>query len=228
MLNCAIIDDEKSVHKIIKDIVKKDSLPLTISESAYDGIEGKNIIKNNKFDIIFIDIQMPYLDGFDLISKYPENNYIIVTAFDYFDYAQKALRLGVKDILLKPIDRNQLAEAISRGIGFKLTNNEIIDEVLLYIHRNYSQEIMVSDIAKKYFMNSSNFSRLFKNSVGISMVDYIRKLRIARAKDLLDSSYKSIAEISLEVGYKSENLFYKDFKRIENITPSKYREKGIW
>lgn len=227
MLNCAIIDDEKSVHKIIKDIVKKDSLPLTISESGYDGVEGKNIIKNNKFDIIFIDIQMPYLDGFDLISKYPENNYIIVTAFDYFDYAQKALRLGVKDILLKPIDRNQLAEAISRAIGFTLTHNEIIDKVLLYIHRNYSQEIMVSDIAKKYFMNSSNFSRLFKNSVGISMVDYIRKLRIARAKDLLDSSYKSISEISIEVGYKSENLFYKDFKRIESITPSKYRDKGI-
>ncbi|WP_055077959.1 response regulator transcription factor [Lagierella massiliensis] len=227
MLRCAIIDDEKSVHKIINNIIEKDGLPLIISNSAYDGIEGKSLIKKNNFDIIFIDIQMPYLDGFDLISKYPNNNYIVVTAFDYFDYAQKALRLGVKDILLKPIDREQLAEAVNRAIGFKLTKNKVIDEVLLYIHSNYSREISVGDLAEQNYMNSSNFSRLFKNCVGVSIIDYLRKIRINKAKDLLDSSYKSISEIALEVGYKSENLFYKDFKRIENITPSKYREKGI-
>lgn len=227
MLRCAIIDDEKSVHKIINNIIEKDGLPLVISNSAYDGIEGKSLIQKNNFDIIFIDIQMPYLDGFDLISKYPNNNYIVVTAFDYFDYAQRALRLGVKDILLKPIDREQLAEAVNRAIGFKLTKNKVIDEVLLYIHSNFSKEITVSDLAEQNYMNSSNFSRLFKNSVGISIIDYLRKIRINKAKDLLESSYKSISEIALEVGYKSENLFYKDFKRIENITPSKYREKGI-
>lgn len=227
MLRCAIIDDEKSVHKIINNIIEKDGLPLVISNSAYDGIEGKSLIQKNNFDIIFIDIQMPYLDGFDLISKYPNNNYIVVTAFDYFDYAQRALRLGVKDILLKPIDREQLAEAVNRAIGFKLTKNKVIDEVLLYIHSNYSKEISVGDLAEQNYMNSSNFSRLFKNSVGISIIDYLKKIRINKAKDLLESSYKSISEIALEVGYKSENLFYKDFKRIENITPSKYREKGI-
>lgn len=227
MLRCAIIDDEKSVHKIINNIIEKDGLPLVISNSAYDGIEGKSLIQKNNFDIIFIDIQMPYLDGFDLISKYPNNNYIVVTAFDYFDYAQRALRLGVKDILLKPIDREQLAEAVNRAIGFKLTKTKVIDEVLLYIHSNFSKEITVSDLAEQNYMNSSNFSRLFKNSVGISIIDYLRKIRINKAKDLLESSYKSISEIALEVGYKSENLFYKDFKRIENITPSKYREKGI-
>ena len=227
MLRCAIIDDEKSVHKIINNIIEKDGLPLVISNSAYDGIEGKSLIQKNNFDIIFIDIQMPYLDGFDLISKYPNNNYIVVTAFDYFDYAQRALRLGVKDILLKPIDREQLAEAVNRAIGFKLTKNKVIDEVLLYIHSNFSKEITVSDLAEQNYMNSSNFSRLFKNSVGISIIDYLRKIRINKAKDLLESSYKSISEIALEVGYKSENLFYKDFKRIENITPSKYREKGM-
>lgn len=227
MLRCAIIDDEKSVHKIINNIIEKDGLPLVISNSAYDGIEGKSLIQKNNFDIIFIDIQMPYLDGFDLISKYPNNNYIVVTAFDYFDYAQRALRLGVKDILLKPIDREQLAEAVNRAIGFKLTKNKVIDEVLLYIHSNFSKEISVGDLAEQNYMNSSNFSRLFKNSVGVSIIDYLRKIRINKAKDLLDSSYKSISEIALEVGYKSENLFYKDFKRIENITPSKYREKGI-
>lgn len=227
MLRCAIIDDEKSVHKIINNIIEKDGLPLVISNSAYDGIEGKSLIQKNNFDIIFIDIQMPYLDGFDLISKYPNNNYIVVTAFDYFDYAQRALRLGVKDILLKPIDREQLAEAVNRAIGFKLTKNKVIDEVLLYIHSNFSKEITVSDLAEQNYMNSSNFSRLFKNCVGVSIIDYLRKIRINKAKDLLDSSYKSISEIALEVGYKSENLFYKDFKRIENITPSKYREKGM-
>lgn len=227
MLRCAIIDDEKSVHKIINNIIEKDGLPLVISNSAYDGIEGKSLIQKNNFDIIFIDIQMPYLDGFDIISKYPNNNYIVVTAFDYFDYAQRALRLGVKDILLKPIDREQLAEAVNRAIGFKLTKNKVIDEVLLYIHSNFSKEITVSDLAEQNYMNSSNFSRLFKNCVGVSIIDYLRKIRINKAKDLLDSSYKSISEIALEVGYKSENLFYKDFKRIENITPSKYREKGM-
>lgn len=227
MLRCAIIDDEKSVHKIINNIIEKDGLPLVISNSAYDGIEGKSLIQKNNFDIIFIDIQMPYLDGFDLISKYPNNNYIVVTAFDYFDYAQRALRLGVKDILLKPIDREQLAEAVNRAIGFKLTKNKVIDEVLLYIHSNFSKEITVSDLAEQNYMNSSNFSRLFKNCVGVSIIDYLRKIRINKAKDLLESSYKSISEIALEVGYKSENLFYKDFKRIENITPSKYREKDM-
>lgn len=226
MLKCAIIDDEKSVHTIIEKIIEKDGIPITVVASAFDGKEGDRLIRIHTFDLVFIDIQMPLLDGFHLIEKYPNNNYIVVTAFDYFDYAQKALRLGVKDILLKPIDREQLAQAVSRAVGFRITKNRVIDEVLINIHKNYAHEIMVGEIAKQHYMTTSNFSRLFKECVGHSLIDYLREIRVKKAKSLLISSHQSISEISCAVGYKSENLFYRDFKRVTGNTPSNYRKVG--
>lgn len=223
MIRAVIVDDETAVFKIIEYFIVKESLPIKIVATATDGEEGLRIIQNNKPDLVFIDIQMPKLNGFEVIRKYKDTNYIIITAFDFFEYAQKAIRIGAKDIILKPIEYNQIIQSIERILNYKFTNNPIINEILEYIHRNYYEDITLKDLSKEYFMESSNLARLFKNNVGVSLINYLHKVRINKAKELLEDKEMEIKDISTSVGYNNINNFYKKFKELTNMTPIEYR-----
>lgn len=80
--------------------------------TAADGREALGLIQQKKTDLAFLDIQMPIMDGFEVIQKIQGIKVIIITAFDSFEYAQKALRMGASDIISKPIDHDQLRETI--------------------------------------------------------------------------------------------------------------------
>ena len=107
MIKAVIIDDEPAVATIIRHFIKEESLPIEIAGTAENGVLGVSLIKKEEPEIVFLDIQMPMMNGFEVIRECPASNYIIVTAFEQFDYAQEALRLGAKDILLKPVDSHK-------------------------------------------------------------------------------------------------------------------------
>ena len=78
--------------------------PLEIVGHAYDGLQAADLIKKEKPDLVFMDVRMPFMDGFEVIEQMEGCKVIIITAYDSFSYAQRALRLGASDILAKPID----------------------------------------------------------------------------------------------------------------------------
>lgn len=100
MIKTIIVDDEPMVAEIIRYFVKKGDLPLDIVGTADNGIIAEELIRKYQPDLVFLDIQMPMKNGFEVMRDQPDTKYIIVTAFDTFDYAQRALRLGAMDILL--------------------------------------------------------------------------------------------------------------------------------
>ena len=72
-------------------------------------------------------------------------------------------------------------------------------------------------------MESSNLARLFKNNVDISLINYLHKVRINKAKDLLENKEIGIKDISTQVGYNNINNFYKKFKEYTSMTPIEYK-----
>ncbi len=82
---------------------------------------------------------MPFMDGFEVIEKAGDCKVIIITAYDSFSYAQKALRLGACDILAKPIDFEQLKTAVERAIGHQYTADPRMNEVISYIYAHYME-----------------------------------------------------------------------------------------
>lgn len=223
MIKAIIVDDEYPIVTIIKFFIEKDHLPIEIVGHATNGAEAISLIEKERPLIVFIDVKMPILDGFEVMKRLPGWNYIIITAYDYFEYAQQGLRLGAKDILLKPIEYPQFLAAIARTIGWQFTGSEIVNELLELIHAEYTSSINLSRLASEVHSTPDYISRVFKKHMQISINAYVHQLRINKAASLLGNNTYSIQEICEMVGYESMNNFYKYFKQYKGATPASYR-----
>ena len=223
MIRAIIADDEPAVAVLIRHFINQEKLPIEIIGEAVNGRQAVKLIDNECPDLIFLDIQMPVHNGLEVMCLKPGFKYIIITAYESFHYAQQALRLGASDILLKPIDNEQLVEAISRAIGYSFTRNTLVNQVLGHIHTNFTEHIDLGGLASSLGVTSSHMVRTFKKHMNHSIVTYINQMRINRAKILLKKKSFTIQDIALEVGYESVNNFYRCFKKYTDMTPMVFR-----
>ncbi len=100
----------------------------------------------------------------------------------------------------------------------------LVIQAMDYVHKNYSEAIRVSDIADQTGCNPDYLSRVFKESVGYGLSEYIMRVRIDHARHLLHVPRYSISEIGFLVGFQEHSHFGKVFKRFVGETPSRYRE----
>jgi len=115
-----IIDDNKSTVQSLEKSVNWTALGIEVMGTAYDGIHGRDLILKTHPDIIITDIRMPGLDGLSMIEQIhkdtSDSRIIIITGYDEFQYASRAIKLSVFDYILKPINNEELLGAVSRGI----------------------------------------------------------------------------------------------------------------
>ena len=116
-MNCIIVDDDKLSCKLLEEFVNKSST-LNLLGIYSDSVSARNeLSKRHDIDLIFLDIQMPEMDGFDLLGSldYPPNIIIVSSAEDY---ALKAFDFNVVDYLLKPISYGRFCKAIDKTIRY--------------------------------------------------------------------------------------------------------------
>lgn len=101
---------------------------------------------------------------------------------------------------------------------------EEIEEIIRYIEHNYDKSITLDTLARHSNYSKRHFTRLFREVSGLSPMDYLNKVRIKNASDLLVRSDMSIIEISRLCGFEDNNLFSRRFKAFFNLTPSQYRK----
>lgn len=92
------------------------------------------------------------------------------------------------------------------------------------IHYNYNNNLTISELAKKVFLEPAYFSRLFKQTTSYSPKEYINKIRLEKAKELLTTTSHSIKNIANTVGYKDSLYFSRLFTKRENCSPTEYRK----
>lgn len=226
MIRAVICDDETGALKIITYCIENMGLPIEIAGTASNGKEAVELIAREEPNLVFLDIEMPDLNGFEVIERLNMKNckVIIITAFSTFDYAQKALRLGVNDIIAKPIDMESLKQAVQRVIGWKFTENGTLNKALLYIHLHYMEKFELELLAQEACCTPSHLAHLFRNILGTSATAYLHKVRIGEAEKLLKNG-ADIKEVAYEVGYSSMNNFYKYFKQYTGETPAEAKKR---
>jgi two-component system response regulator YesN len=120
MYKLFIVEDELLIRQNIKNIIESIQGPYAIAGEAADGEMALSLIQENMPDILITDLKMPFLDGFGLIkhikTTMPSLKIIIISGYDEFESAQKAISLGVDMYLLKPVRRAELEEAISKAV----------------------------------------------------------------------------------------------------------------
>ena len=117
MWSILIIDDEKNVREGLSHFVQSID-GFSVCGTSSDGAEALNMCVRRQPDIIITDINMPHVDGLTFIARLKERSgdtpIIVISGYDYFFYVQQALRLGVQDYLLKPVNRKELEQRLKR------------------------------------------------------------------------------------------------------------------
>lgn len=156
-----IVDDEPLARERIRDLLKKEPRFEVIGESG-NGLDAITQIQTHAPDLVFLDVQMPELDGFGVIETLGADNIphiIFVTAYD--QYALKAFEVHALDYLLKPFDRNRFREALSRAIDhielrrngdFNYRLRELLQEVK--VENKYVDRLIIKSEGRIFFIKT--------------------------------------------------------------------------
>jgi len=133
MINCILIDDEAKALKMLTKKLYKNFPELNILATYQDPAKGVEGIRDLKPDLVFLDIAMPNLSGFDVLSQFDEPDFEVIFVTAYDSYAIQAIRHAAIGYIVKPIDDETLAEAIEKAkknIALKVArkhNKDLID-----------------------------------------------------------------------------------------------------
>lgn len=238
MRKILLIDDEPPVHLAIRALIDWPAFHAQEPYSAYNGQEGLRFMERFRPDITFVDMNMPLMGGVDFLTiasrNHPYCQYIVVSGYDKFPYAQAAIRANVVDYLLKPIAQNELERALKKAI-LRLPEGElrpedcnpaqVISAVKDYIDRHYMEDIKIDELADRFYFSKEYLTKLFRNQYGSPIYEYVLQVRMNHAKEYLRDPQISIHEISERMGYSNANYFGKAFKRRYGMTPSEFRDQ---
>lgn len=117
-LSVMIVDDEQWIARLVEALIHWDELEMSLQGTFYDGMEAFQHIISEKPDIVISDIKMPMMDGLEMISKVRQEGmgtkFILLSGYSDFEYAQAALKYGVVDYLLKPVNEKELNDILMK------------------------------------------------------------------------------------------------------------------
>jgi len=224
MMKILLAEDEKYDREIVKHIIYENfSDELQIFE-AKNGREAIELSESIRPDIVIMDIKMPGIDGIqalkEISASLPNLYSIILTAYDYFDFAKEAVKINVKEYLLKPFAKEEIIEKVSIGIQFvkkeqNKRRSEIEDKEKIYtllpVLENQLSDLIINDklIGVDYGMYLRCLNMNFINS-------YAMVISIKDKYDYTDISRNEKDQIKIRIGDYIKEYINRKYKCIGN------------
>ncbi|WGD36116.1 LytTR family DNA-binding domain-containing protein [Olleya sp. YS] len=167
MLKAVIVDDELKAIQGLKWELSNFSDDVLVIDTFSDPELALKYLETNPTDCLFLDIQMPRMDGFQFLEKLNSKDIAVVITTAYDEYAIKALKNEAIDYLLKPIDSDDLAESIKKIKRFKkrhIDSDKIEDILINFTANNNKKKITINTDGKLLFLNIEDI--LFVESDG--------------------------------------------------------------
>lgn len=256
MYKVLLAEDEDIIRKGLMFTADWGAWNCLVAEEASDGEEGVEKIRQIKPDIVVADIRMPVKSGLKMLEEtIGEYGYeaIILSGYSDFEYARQALRLGVTEYLLKPVDFQQLSAALetvknkldskNKERGYiKEMEQEIRrqhifqdefsgresgghgDRIIRYVEEHFAERITLTDLSEKYELSCTYLNAKFKAETGYTFLDFLNRYRISQAVKLLKKQEYRIYEIAEMVGFSDYKYFIKVFKKYAGCSPNKFLE----
>src|SRR4051795_9182411 len=114
MIKAIIVDDEPYCCEVLDTLINRYCPQVKVCAICYSGREALKEIREQKPQLLFLDIEMPQMNGFELLQKIPHPDFDLIFTTSYDQYAIKAIRFSALDYLLKPIDRDELQAAVGK------------------------------------------------------------------------------------------------------------------
>ena len=245
MYRVILVDDERLIIQGLTRVLPWEKLGCEVADAAYDGASGLEKIREIRPDIVLTDIRMPNMDGLTMLaaihSEFPEIQMSVLTAYRDFDYAQKALHLGVSRFLLKPSRMDELEEAFRFMVSrlkaregreeekteentVAAAGNHLVQAALSYMKEHCLEpHLALTDVAAHVYVSQWHLSKLLNRETGQSFFELLGGMRIEQAKRMLRDPALRIHQVAEATGYADVAHFSKNFKKYTGQTPGEYR-----
>ncbi|SHJ91878.1 two-component system, response regulator YesN [Clostridium amylolyticum] len=257
MFKVLIVEDEEMIRKGLHYTFDWNKAECIVIGEAANGKEGLEAIKDLDPDIVVADINMPIMDGITMIKSSIKDflySSIILTGYDEFALARQAIHLGVSEYLLKPVDNDELLEALEKskeqvkvrkyyktiksnsldlnklnvlsGDFLKEENksSKVVSDMIAYVKENYHKKISIQDLVDILGMSSTYLNQKFKQETTYTFNDYVNRYRINQAINLMKRGEGKVYTIATDVGFKDYRYFINVFKKYADCLPSDFME----
>ena len=246
MYRVVLVDDERLIIRGLSTVIPWAELGCEIAGTAHDGVSGLELIRSIRPDIVLTDIRMPNMDGLTMLaairSEFPGIQMSVLTAYRDFEYARKAITLGVCRYLLKPSNLDELQEAVKLMVSrldampqlpedpddesVKEAGNHLVKAALAYMKEHCTeQHLSLGEVADHVYVSQWHLSKLLNRETDQSFFDLLGSMRIAKAKKLLADPSLRIHEIAERTGFSDVAHFSRSFKKTAGCTPGEYRNR---
>ena len=244
MYRVVLVDDERLIIRGLSTVIPWAELGCEIAGTAHDGVSGLELIRSIRPDIVLTDIRMPNMDGLTMLaairSEFPGIQMSVLTAYRDFEYARKAITLGVCRYLLKPSNLDELQEAVKLMVSrldampqlpedpddesVKEAGNHLVKAALAYMKEHCTeQHLSLGEVADHVYVSQWHLSKLLNRRTGRSFFELLGSLRVEKAKFLLKNPALHIQDVAEQTGYTDVAHFSKSFKKLTGRTPGEYR-----
>lgn len=252
-----IADDEAVIRRGLSGL---DWASIGIDEvySACNGEEAREIMLSRPVDVGIFDIKMPGMTGLELAELVNKEALdmavILLTGFSEFAYAQSALRSGVYDYLLKPLNPRELLSTV-QAVMARLAQERrkrnaapdgekregaldtvrqmqrefskvsgSVQEVLLTVAREFSRPISLTELSERSYFSSSYMSKKIRQETGYSFIEILNAVRLMNAAVFLQEDER--VNLACEkAGFNDQRYFSQIFKKVFGVSPRDYKKE---
>lgn len=234
MLKIIIADLEPIQRKSIKMLLQEKYRNQVIVLETEQGQEVIDFVENNGIDLVILDNRLVGLDGLTcakrIKEKKPYQKLIVYTMSEDRSIKEAYQAIGIVEFLIKPLRPQILIDVIGKVLAQipetpKRKMNLKIEEIVEFIDSHLNQDLTLTYVAERMNFSSYYLSKVFKKELGINFVKYVTERKMDKAKELLKDNDVPIVNIAFEIGYPEPSYFTKVFKKVENMTPSQYRNQ---
>ena len=251
MYRVLLVEDEDIIRRGLLYAVDWLRAECIVVGEAVDGEDGLRKIAELTPDIVITDVRMPYLDGLGMLAQSRGRGYeaVILSGYDEFSYAKKAISLDVAEYLLKPVDFDALYAALER-IKERLRRRDELrrcehpqveplpenlmepspagvgkhtGKLLRRIRSDYAARLSLRELGEEYGVSEAYLHKCFKQDTNYTFNDFLNRYRIIQAAELLRTGGKKVYEVGACVGIPDYKYFALVFKKYAGCSPGKFR-----
>ena len=167
MYRVVIVDDEPVIRRGLRETIEWDALGLEVAGEAADGAEALKLVRETRPEILITDIRMPEMDGLELIREVKNLDYnvkiTILSGYSDYDYLKAAIRLGVDNYLLKPIDNDELVSNLKNAVNEiekEAAVNLRIRQGTVLLRSNTLRRLVTGNISPEELKEKAEFLRI--------------------------------------------------------------------
>jgi signal transduction histidine kinase/AraC-like DNA-binding protein len=231
-----IVDDDPSACTFYSRLVSQ-ALPLCTTRTASNGAEALRILEEQHEPpaLVILDVVMPEVDGFAVLERLRTDRRtrhvpaLVVSGrllsledLQRLDHARVLYQ--TKD-LLTPAEASGVLQGVAAGHAvLPQATSAVVKRALVYLHEQYGRSLARHDVALAVGVSESYLSQIFHRELGLSPWDYLSRLRIHMAKELLSSTRESITTVAGRVGFEDAAYFSRVFHKLVGESPHTYRQ----